>query len=305
MASIERGDEIFGLAPTWGGRALALGKLLLFVVVFSACLLGIGVGLMTALHLTPQAVKAMGQSPKALLLNEVSLAAGVVIATVILALIFREPLGRFGFGLNQTLGRRLRDLGLGLVAGFVLLTALLAAIAALGGYDFGRITDTPAQAIHYGLLYALLFGLVAVGEEFMFRGYALVQLSRAISFWPAAVLLSIGFGAIHAGNAAETPVGLVSAGAVGFVFAYSFWRSGSLLWALGFHAAWDYAQSFVWGVADSGIVTPGTLFTPKFHGPEWLTGGSVGPEASWVVVPIILISGVAAHVMLSRPARRA
>ena len=71
-------------------------------------------------------------------------------------------------------------------------------------------------------------------------------------------------------------MGVFSAGAVGLVLAYSFYRSGSLMWALGFHAAWDYAQSFVWGVADSGVVTPGTLFTSTFHGPAWLTGGSGG-----------------------------
>ena len=302
MAALDTGEAIFAPAPTLGGRFAAFGKFLLFVLLFAAILLGVTAGLMVALHIRPQDMKEQIQhNPMLLLVNEVGLAAGAVLATVILALAFREPLGRYGFGLPGS--RRARDLGLGLLSGFVLLTGLLAAIAALGGFDFGHIADSPAQIVRFGLIYGLLFSLVAVAEEFMMRGYALVQISRAIGFWPAAVILSVLFGAIHAGNAGETPIGLFSAGAIGFVFAYSFYRSGSLMWALGFHAAWDYAQSFIWGVPDSATVLPGALFTSSTHGPEWLTGGAVGPEASWLILPIIALSIAAAHVMLRPPAR--
>lgn len=306
MAVLDTGDVIFGPAATMGGRFAAFGKFLLFLLVMAIGIFAISAGAMVLMHVRPQDMRsgAGGGDPKFLLINEVGLAGGALLGTVAMALIFREPIGRFGFGLGSAAKRRGRDLFLGVVSGFLLLTALLAAIAALGGYDFGHVADTSAQALHFGLLYALLFGLVAIGEEFMFRGYALVQMSRAIGFWPAAILLSVLFGAIHAGNAAETPVGLASAGLIGFVFAYSFYRSGSLMWALGFHAAWDYAQSFVWGVPDSGIVTPGALFASKFHGADWLTGGSAGPEASWIIAPIILIAAAAAHVML-KPAERA
>ncbi len=302
MTKLHTGDAIFGLAPTWGGRALAVGKFLLFVVLMAMIIVGAQIGLLLLLHMKPQDMRTHATEPNFMLMSEVCLATGAILATLILAAVFREPVGKFGFGLAQGAGRRLRDLGWGLVAGFALLTALLAGIAVLGGYDFGKITDSPAQALKFGALYALLFGLVALAEETMVRGYALVQLSRAMTFWPAAILLSILFGAMHAGNAAETPIGLFSAGAVGLVLAYSFYRSGSLMWALGFHAAWDYAQSFIWGVADSGIVTPGTLFTSAFHGPEWLTGGSVGPEASWLILPILAISAIVAHFTLRRPA---
>ena len=303
MTKLDTGDPIFAVAPTWGGRAAAVGKFLLFVVVMAFIIFGVQVGLLLAMHLKPQDVAEHATEPNFMLMNEVCLAAGGVFATLILAAVFREPIGKFGFGLRQGAGKRLRDLVWGLVAGFALLTALLAGIAALGGYDFGKITDTPAQAIHFGLLYALLFGLVALAEETMVRGYALVQLSRAMTFWPAAILLSILFGAMHISNTGESWMGVFSAGAVGLVLGYSFYRSGSLMWALGFHAAWDYAQSFVWGVADSGVVTPGTLFTSAFHGPEWLTGGAVGPEASYLILPVLAISAAVAHFTLRRPVR--
>ncbi|CAN5142657.1 CPBP family intramembrane metalloprotease [soil metagenome] len=303
MTKLDTDDAIFAIAPTWGGRALALGKFVLFVLVMAFIIFGVQVGLLLLMHLKPQDIQKHATEPNFMLMNEVCLAAGGVFATLILAAVFREPIGKFGFGLRQGAGKRLREFGWGVVAGFVLLTGLLAGIAALGGYDFGKITDTPEQALRFGALYALLFGLVALAEETMVRGYALVQLSRAMTFWPAAILLSVLFGAMHISNAGETPVGVFSAGAVGLVLAYSFYRSGSLMWALGFHAAWDYAQSFIWGVADSGVVTPGTLFTPAFHGPAWLTGGSVGPEASWLLLPVLAISAAVVHFTLRRPSR--
>ena len=302
MAVIEPG-EIFAGAPTIGGRFKAFGKVLLFLLVTALLAAGLTIGGLLIMHMKPQDMAANPSAPASLMINEVGLAGGAVIATVLLAVVFREPIGRFGFGLGSAARRRGRDLLLGVVTGFLLLTALLGLIAALGGYDFGHIADTPMQALQFGGLYLLLFSLVAVGEEFLVRGYALVQMSRAINFWPAALLLSVLFGAMHAGNAAETPVGLASAGIIGFVFCYSFYRSGSLMWALGFHAAWDYAQSFVWGVPDSGIVTPGALFTSAFHGAAWLTGGSAGPEASWLIAPIVLAAMAAAHFMLRPPAR--
>jgi hypothetical protein len=41
-------------------------------------------------------------------------------------------------------------------------------------------------------------------------------------------------------------------------------------------------------VADSGLAPYHNLFNSSFHGPVWLTGGSVGPEAS-VFTPVVLL----------------
>jgi hypothetical protein len=49
---------------------------------------------------------------------------------------------------------------------------------------------------------------------------------------------------------------------------------------IGLHTAWDWGQSFVYGVPDSGYLLPNHLFDSSFAGPTWLTGGTVGPEGS-------------------------
>ena len=82
---------------------------------------------------------------------------------------------------------------------------------------------------------------------------------------------------------------------VGLVLAYSFRRSGALWFAWGYHAAWDFAESFVYGVPDSGVVMPGALLRPSFQGADWLTGGSAGPEGSLLILPALALLALIAH----------
>jgi membrane protease YdiL (CAAX protease family) len=84
-------------------------------------------------------------------------------------------------------------------------------------------------------------------------------------------------------------MGLLQVFIVGMVFAYALFRTGSLWWAIGFHMAWDWAQSFLYGVPDSGNVSIGRLFQTHFAGKPLLSGGSDGPEGSLLCIPVFLL----------------
>ena len=73
------------------------------------------------------------------------------------------------------------------------------------------------------------------------------------------------------------------------MFAFSLWRTGSLWWAIGLHAAWDWAQSFLFGVADSGGISTHRLLSTHPVGPAWLSGGATGPEGSIFVLLVMLL----------------
>jgi membrane protease YdiL (CAAX protease family) len=158
--------------------------------------------------------------------------------------------------------------------------------------------------------YLLLWipGFLAIGffEEYLFRGYLQYTLARGLSglvpllpgapdartvgFWIAAILVSFGFGAVHGSNPGESPAGLICAGAASLVFCFSLWRTGSLWWAVGLHAAWDYGQSVLFGVSDSGALFDHRLLKTHPVGAPLLSGGATGPEGSiFCLIPLLLM----------------
>jgi hypothetical protein len=73
------------------------------------------------------------------------------------------------------------------------------------------------------------------------------------------------------------------------MFCLVLWRTGSLWWAIGFHTTWDWGQSFLYGVADSGIMVQHHLLATHPVGKPLLSGGTTGPEGSIVILPIIIL----------------
>jgi membrane protease YdiL (CAAX protease family) len=116
---------------------------------------------------------------------------------------------------------------------------------------------------------------------------------HAVGFWLAAFIVSFGFGAVHGSNPGESPAGLICAGLASLVFCFSLWRTGSLWWAVGAHAAWDYGQSFLFGVADSGALFGHRLLETHPVGTPLLSGGATGPEGSiFALIPLLLLAAV-------------
>ena len=101
--------------------------------------------------------------------------------------------------------------------------------------------------------------------------------------------MSCLFGALHLLNPGESAPGIAAVFLAGMVFSYALWHTGSLWWAIGFHMAWDWAQSFLYGVPDSGFISAGRLFNTHATGNPLLSGGKTGPEGSVFVLPIFLL----------------
>src|SRR5262249_10164695 len=135
-------------------------------------------------------------------------------------------------------------------------------------------------------------------EEFHYRSYGLYTLTQSIGFWPTAVLSSAIFGYSHIGNPGENWLGIFNAGAGGLLFCLLLRRSGNLWMPIGFHASWDWAQSYFYGIPDSGRTLPGRLFGGSFSGPAWLTGGTVGPEGSLLLTLLLVVFWLGASASL-------
>ena len=280
--------------------ALFLGLLMIYSQILG----------MAARSLIPARLPAHGgQTAGHLALREAVWALAILASTWTMAMTEGRPLGQFGFG-----GQGLRRCLPGALWGFAALTALVLTLRAAGLLVFTGLALGPAAAAGYAAAFAVSFLLVAFAEEYLMRGYAQVTLARGLAglltacglgtrarpagFWIAAVILSSLFGLGHRGNAGESPVGLVMAGAAGLVFCYSLWRSGSLWWALGFHAAWDWAETYFYGTADSGMVAQGHLLASHPTGPPLWSGGATGPEGSLLVLPLLVAVAVVIRMTL-------
>jgi membrane protease YdiL (CAAX protease family) len=215
---------------------------------------------------------------------------GVLLAAVIPALVLARVEGRswgvYGLPVRSAFGKLF---WVGLVWGFAGITLLLGTMYGLRVFDVGHLAMHGARIVKFAAFWALFFLLVGFFEEFLLRGYSQFTLTRAIGFWPSAVLLSCTFGLIHSQNVGEEWTGLLAAAWIGFFFCLTLRRTGTLWFAVGFHAAWDWGETFFYSVPDSGTLFPGHLLKSSFHGPRWLTGGMVGPEGSVLCFVVIAV----------------
>jgi len=261
-----------GLRAGWG--------VLLFVLLF------IGFGFLTAQvlrHLLPHSHHSAVLPLRLALISEGAQMVPLLLATAIMALIERRSLLAYGY---QGPARAVRLIS-GLVWGFVALSALVLVLwkARLLAFD-GVQLHGPA-IWKYALGWGLLFLVVGIFEESTLRGYLQFTLTRGIGFWWGALLLSGLFGFIHGTNPGETLVGLFTAAAVGLVFCLSLWYTGSLWWAVGCHAGWDWGESYFYGTSDSGMVAQGHLLGEHPTGQMLWSGGTTGPEGSLLALALL------------------
>ena len=264
-----------GLRAGWG--------IALFVVIFAAaCAAAVFALILLKTH-SPKESDAF--TPIGVIVQEGVTAFGLLVATVVTALIERRKLSALNFSLKGFVPRIVQGLFMGLAA----LSLLIGLLWLCHAITFGPIVLTGGDAWRWGAEWGIAFIMVSLAEELMFRGYLLQTLARGLNFRWAAVIMAALFGLAHGGNAGETPIGLGMVVLVALVFSLSVWKTGTLWWAFGFHAAWDWAQSFLYGVADSGHPAAGALMSAKPAGPAWLSGGATGPEGSAIAVVVMLV----------------
>jgi membrane protease YdiL (CAAX protease family) len=221
------------------------------------------------------------------------------VAAWIMSEIEERPIGTYGLPAQKTFGKLFWQ---GCLFGFAEISILVGSIAAFGAYSFGSLTEHGTEIVRWALFWGFFFLIVALFEEFAFRGYTLYTLADGIGFWPAALALAICFGAVHRRNPGENWIGVASVVFVGLFWSFTLRRTGSLWFALGMHASFDFGETFFYSVPDSGMVFPGHLSNATLHGPDWLTGGTPGPEASVVDFLIIAVFFLLVHFLY--PARR-
>jgi hypothetical protein len=276
------GDD--GLRAGWG--------LLVFIILFIVPVLSV----LHLLHLKSNKNDPVG--PSFVLSLEGLQFIWVVVVTWIMSKIEGRPMGVYGLGGRHKAARFLA----GLCWGAFFLSLLVLILSKTGLLVIDNRLLFGSNILRYGAVWLIGFLFVGLLEEYLVRGYVQFTLTRglaaiyhwafktrhshALGFWTAALIFSFGFGLSHDHNPGESPIGLLSAGSIALIFCLTLWRTGSLWWAVGLHAAWDWSQSFLYGVADSGTFVKFHLLASHPVGKPLLSGGATGPEGSIYVLLI-------------------
>jgi membrane protease YdiL (CAAX protease family) len=218
--------------------------------------------------------------------GEAALMLGALLPAFVMGYIEGRSVDDYGLPHGQSFGKLF---WIGAVWGLVAITILLGAMRAVHVVSFGQVALHGIRIVKFAAFWAVFFLLVGVFEEFLLRGYLLFTTAQRAGFWRAAALLSCAFGAIHLNNAGEGLVGAFGAAAIGFFFCLTLRRTGNLWFAVGFHASWDWGETYLYAVPNSGTNAPGHLLSSSFSGNPWLTGGTVGPEGSVLCFVLLVV----------------
>jgi len=203
------------------------------------------------------------------------------------------PSAEYGLPLRFAFGRRFWQ---GMLIGLSEISFIVGVMAALHAYSFGSLSFHGVKILQWAALWLAAAISISLTEEFLFRGYTQHTLAEGIGFWRAAVVLSFLFAAVHRSNPGENWVGITNIFLTGLLWAFTLKRTGSLWLAVGWHAAFDFGESFLYSVPDSGGVFEGHLSSATVaSGPVWLTGGKVGPEASVLAFLTLALGALLIH----------
>jgi uncharacterized protein len=285
------------LAFTTPATAPAWQRWLLFspvarIVLFTAMMIAIGMIAGLLLHVAGWHGATASPLAKALVQLLMRAVPALIAYLLLVRLVERRPV-------TELAPRRWLPEGFaGVLAGVLLFSAVVAVLWAAGSY---RVTGTNPDA--HWLPALLMVGLGAgIGEEIMFRGVLFRIVEEGIGTWAALVISALFFGAVHISNPGAT---LWSSAAIaieaGLLFGLIYHVTRSLPLCMGLHAAWNFVQGTVFGIPVSGTAADGWLVSTR-SGPDWLSGGVFGAEAS--VVALTLCSLVSVLFLLAALRRR-
>jgi CAAX protease family protein len=217
----------------------------------------------------------------------------VVVATVVCArLLERRSFGSVGFKFHPGWWR---DFSLGCVVGGAAI-ALAVGIARLGGavsFESGMDLDAPMaeRSMLLAAAVAVVFFLVAAAfEELLFRGFAFQAVVHNAGPVVALALSSAIFGVAHLGNPSATTFSTINTMLAGVWLGLAYLATWSLWLATALHFSWNFVMACVFGLPVSGWVALDrlALLHAKSGNPDWLSGGSYGPEGG-LAATIVLI----------------
>lgn len=201
----------------------------------------------------------------------------LILATwVMTGLVDRRPITSVGLLFNRA---TFPEMMAGVGFGALWFSLIFAVLFLLNQSEWmpGFMPEGVAQAV---FVYVVIHISVALLEELLIRGYLLQTLSESVGEWPALLITSLGFALFHLDNPNVNPISIINLSLAGLMLGAMVLKNKTLWAAIGFHFSWNFTQGFIFGSPVSGVLFDDYFQRFTLNGPDWLTGGDFGPEAS-------------------------
>ncbi|WP_426661311.1 CPBP family intramembrane glutamic endopeptidase [Rhodanobacter aciditrophus] len=173
----------------------------------------------------------------------------------------------------------------GIALGAAIFGSVIGVLWLAGSYH----VDSTTSPLKLLVLFVMVGPSAAIGEEIMFRGVLFRISEEGLGTWAALLISALAFGIVHLGNPNATLwSGLAIVIEAGLLLALAYHVTRSLWFCMGLHGAWNVMEGPVFGNSVSGLPPQG-LLNSHLTGPDWLSGGSFGPENSLIAVACSLL----------------
>jgi membrane protease YdiL (CAAX protease family) len=210
----------------------------------------------------------------------------------------------FGYaGIGFTFDRQLRPLsqqglvlrrgwfgetGLGVATGWAIAVFCVLPIVVFGGiavhFSFGLVSAG------WLLADAAYFALGTLAMEVAFRGYPFQCAIRAIGELPAALMLAVLYGIVHAWLSGASRASMAVNIALGLLLAMAYLRTRALWVAWGLHFGWVASRALLFGLPVNGVSSHSPVVQGDPMVTAGLSGGYFGLDGSWVAFVAILLA---------------
>ena len=222
--------------------------------------------------------------------NYIMLDQGISLISLLIAtkinMHFFEKKKMIDIGLRFSAGNK-RDLLLGVIIPFVMLLIIFLFYIIFG---FGYVVTGNISFVDDLLLAFPFYIFVAFNEEILFRGYIFQKFIELTNKYVALFLLSVCFGIAHLFNPNVSVLGVINIVLAGVFFSACYIKTNSLWLPISMHFTWNFVCGIGFGFPVSGTNRFDTLIRFIQTGPEWITGGSFGPEGGIIVTVLLLVT---------------
>ena len=229
-------------------------------------------------------IEAAKTSWQHLIISLFSLIGTLLLLWIFIRIIDNEPFINLGFNIKN----RLNDIWFGVLLGLLIMGLGYFALFSMNEIHYSNFKYNNEDII----LSILVFIIIAVMEEALFRGYILRNLMCSVNKYIALVISAAIFSVMHGANPNMDWLSLLNLFLAGVLLGVSYVYTKNLWFPIALHFSWNFFQT-LFGFNVSGIDSY-SLIEFKIKDPNLWNGGAFGFEGSFLsviaqVIVIILI----------------